>query len=404
MAPSAPERSAGRAPNGLLRLFLLFHESQSLGAGTAIARALPALRAYGWTASAWIPGNGALADALGDHARSRHVVERPLAVSASGWREPPGVAARAARTPGYLGELRRVLERERPHVVHANTLLSLPEALVARSLGLPLVVYAHEMPIQGAKRAAAIRVASLTSDVLVGVSNAVSEMLRSNAGWTPVHTVHNGVPIPHERRERARDAFVVGTVGTVSRVKGTDTFLEAARIALADRPSLSFEHVGSPDLHRDAGLDDELRMILASMGSDGRIELLGARPAETVLPGWDVFVLPSRSEGFPLASLEAMALGIPVIATAVGGLPEQIEHLRTGILVRPDDHEALAAWIVRLHDDEALRDRLARAGREWVRSELTIERQAEGMHGAYLTALNRCFGPPSVRRRARPAT
>ena len=126
--------------------------------------------------------------------------------------------------------------------------------------------------------------------------------------------------------------------------------------------------------------------------------MLGYRPAAEVLPRWSVFVCSSRSEAFPLATLEAMAMGVPVIATTVGGLPEQIDHLENGILVRPDDPEAIAAWLVRLRDDADLRGRLAAAGAERVRREFTLARQAEGLHHAYLVALNRRFAPPRVRR------
>jgi glycosyltransferase involved in cell wall biosynthesis len=126
--------------------------------------------------------------------------------------------------------------------------------------------------------------------------------------------------------------------------------------------------------------------------------MLGYRPAAEVLPRWDVFVCPSRSEAFPLATLEAMAMGIPVLATTVGGIPEQIEHLESGVLVRPDDPEAIASWLVRLNDEPDLRARLGAAGAARVRREFTLERQAEGLHEAYLTALNRRFAPSPVRR------
>jgi glycosyltransferase involved in cell wall biosynthesis len=128
--------------------------------------------------------------------------------------------------------------------------------------------------------------------------------------------------------------------------------------------------------------------------------MLGFRPAEDVLPEWNVFVCSSRSEAFPLATLEAMAMGIPVVATTVGGLPEQIEHLESGVLVRPDDPEAIATWLARLYDDADLRRRLGQAGAERVRTEFTLERQAVGLHRAYLTALNRRFAPARVRRAA----
>ncbi|MGH3003701.1 MAG: glycosyltransferase, partial [Gaiellaceae bacterium] len=130
---------------------------------------------------------------------------------------------------------------------------------------------------------------------------------------------------------------------------------------------------------------------------DGGLRMLGPQPAATVVPRWESFVLPSRQDAFPLASLEAMQAGLPVIAAAVGGVPEQIEHLKTGVLVAPEEPAELAGWILRLHDDPDLRARLGRAASERVRTAFTIPLQVQGLHRAYLAALNLKHAPPPVR-------
>lgn len=397
---AAPDRSVPEPPPGVLRLFVLFHEAQPLGASTSFLSVADELAAYGWTPSGWLPGSGPLVPVAADRLALVQRAERPLAFSARGWRERPGVLARSRLAPGYLRAVRSALERVRPYVVHANTLLSLPEATVARRCGLPIVLQVHELPPPGPKTVLAVRYAAGIADVLVGVSEAVAEMLRRHAGRTPVLTVRNGVPAA-ESRHRVHDGpFTIGCVATVSRTKGTDVFLRAAQLALQQRPQIRFEHVGAGDLHRDGGLDEELRRVLAETRPHGAVAMLGARPAAEVLPAWDVFVSTSRSEAFPLATLEAMARGIPVVATAVGGVPEQIAHLESGILVRPDDPEAIASWLVRLYDDADLRARLGAAGAQRVRGEFTLARQAAGLHRAYLTALNLRFAPARVRRAA----
>jgi glycosyltransferase involved in cell wall biosynthesis len=386
-------------PPGVLRVLTLFHETQSLGANTSVLRVTDELAAYGWTMSGWFPGDWTPCNADKKLALALQA-ERPLAFSARGWRESPGIVRRAVRTPRYLRRVRSALEQVRPHVVHANTLLVLPEAAVARSCGLPVVLQSHELPPPGPKTTATIRCAAGIADVLVGVSDAVTELLRKHAGHTPVLTVRNGVPLADDIHRSAVEGvpFTVGSVATVSRTKGTDVYLRAARLALEDRPDMRFEHVGAADLHRDAGLDDELAELAAEIVPSGALALLGHRRAADVVPGWDVFVCSSRSEAFPLATLEAMSMGVPVVATTVGGIPEQIDHLENGVLVRPDDPEAIATWLIRLRDDPALRARLGAAGAAHVRREFTLERQAEGLHGAYLTALNRRFAPSPVRR------
>jgi len=388
------------APPGVLRVLALFHETERLGASTSVLRAVDELAGFGWTTSGWIPGPGSLAQTASDELALVLQRDRPLAFSARGWRESPGLARRALRTPRYLREVREALERVRPHVVHANTLLALPEAAVARSCGLPVVLQAHELPPAGAKTTAAIRYAAGIADVLVAVSDAVAQLLRRHAGRTPVFTVRNGVPAATAQAHTGSSPFTVGTVATVSRTKGTDLFLRAARLSLDERPGLRFEHAGSPDLHRDSGFDAELALLASEIPDPNALTMLGYRPAAEVLPRFDVYVCSSRSEAFPLATLEAMALGIPVVAAAVGGIPEQIDHLETGVLVRPDDAEAIATWLVRLHDDPDLRARVGAAGAERVRSDFTIQAQAEGLHRAYLVALNRRFAPAGVRRAA----
>ena len=94
-------------------------------------------------------------------------------------------------------------------------------------------------------------------------------------------------------------------------------------------------------------------------------------------------------EGFPLSSLEAWRQRLAVVATNVGGVPEQIVHLETGLLVPPESAEALAESIIRLHDDSALRGRLGEAARETVRRSFTLGRQAKALDSAYELALSR---------------
>jgi glycosyltransferase involved in cell wall biosynthesis len=400
---AASGKLAPAPPPGLLRSLVLFHEAELLGAGTSVLNVVDSLRAYGWSVSGWLPGEGPLADIAAERLATVARAERPIAVSTRGWREDPGAVARMRMTPAYLSSLREALLELRPHVVHANTLRSLPEAFVARSLGLPVVFHVHELPPRDVKRAAAIRLAARTADVLVGVSEAVSAMLRSYTRNTPVLTAHNGIEPVEMSRGGDEHPFTVGTLGTICRVKGTDIFLRAAELALERRPDLRFEHAGQGGLHRDAGLDDELEALLASPRLRRAAKMLGRAPAAAVLKRWDLFVLPSRSDAFPLASLEAMAAGVPIVASRVGGIPEQITHLEHGVLVPPGDVEALAEWIVRLYDDRALRAELAAAASGRVREEFTVANQAAQLHRAYLLALNRRFGPPPVRAAARAA-
>jgi glycosyltransferase involved in cell wall biosynthesis len=384
---------------GARRFVVLFHESEILGAGLSVLRALPELRRYGWEASGWFPGPGPLVEeAAGMLAAHSHEL-KPIAFSARGWRRPPGPVRRAARTPGYLEAMHGWLRRVEPDVVHANSLLMLPEASVARTLGVPVVVQVHELPPAGRKRDATVRWAAAAGDVLVGVSDAVSAMLREHAGLTPVLTVRNGVP-PVEPPARPGGGFVVGTVGYVSRTKGTDIFLSAAELALQQRPELRFEHVGQQRLWGDDAFDAVIEETAARSPLRESLRLLGRAPVGDALARWSVFVLASRAEGFPLSTLEAMAAGLPVIATAVGGVPEQLRHLETGILVAPERPAEIADWIVRLNDDGPLRAQLGDAARAHVLASFTLAAQAKGLDRAYDLADRRAGARRRLRARA----
>jgi glycosyltransferase involved in cell wall biosynthesis len=370
------------------RLCILFHESERLGAGVSVLRTLSELGSYGWTASGWFPGPGPLVDACAEDLETHGYEQKPIAFSTRGWRRDPGVVQRARRTPAYLRSFKTWLVQTAPQIVHANSLLMLPEATVARRLGFPVVMQVHELPPPGRKRNLSLRWAAAIAEILIGVSRPVAAMLHESAGRTPVLTIHNGVPVS-DRRRRHQAGFIVGTVGHVSRTKGTDTFLEAAARALRVRPTLRFEHVGPTWLWGDEEFDKRVEMTANSPHLRNTVRMLGYRPAEAALAQWGMFVLSSRQEAFPLSTLEAMAAGVAVVATNVGGVPEQIVHLESGILVPPEDPAEIAAWIVRLHDDPALRERLACGGRRRVRSSFTLEAQVEALDRAYHEALRR---------------
>jgi glycosyltransferase involved in cell wall biosynthesis len=256
----------------------------------------------------------------------------------------------------------------------------------------------HELPEPGLKRTLMLRWAAATADVLVAVSEAVARMVRAHAGNTPVLVARNGVTMPDPSRRRPEPG-TVGTIGTICRTKGTDVFLEAAALAHARCPELRFEHIGQSGLDEDTDFDARVQALAEAPDLRDALTMHGRRPAADGLERWELFVLASRQDAFPLATLEAMAAGVPVLATQVGGVAEQVVHLESGVLVPPEQPGELADWIVRLHENGSLRERLAAAAGERIRAEFTPERQAAVLHEAYLAALNLRHGPPPVRQR-----
>ena len=161
-------------------------------------------------------------------------------------------------------------------------------------------------------------------------------------------------------------------------VKGHDTLLRA--LALGAPPELLVLIVG------DGALGPVLPGMAAELGlGDDHVRFLGRRnDVDRLLDAADFFVLPSRQEGFPIAVLEAMAHGVPVIATPVGGVPELITHGRDGLLVAPDRPRKLNAAILRLTREASLRASLGQAGRLRVKTDFSFALMTRRYEALYL--------------------
>ena len=215
-----------------------------------------------------------------------------------------------------------------------------------------------------------IRVLNGLTTPLGDVTLAVSDEVRASV-WSRwrgrVDVVVQGIPLAQVRARRAgrsvaraqlglddADVLVVN-VANFREKKDHATLLRAARLTL-DHPRLRFASVGQ------GPLEAEIHALHAQLGLAERFRFLGfqADPL-SVLVAADVFALTSRHEGLPISLLEAMALGVAPVATAVGGIPEVVTDGAHGILVAPGDPEAVAAALVRLADDAAERARLGAA-------------------------------------------
>jgi glycosyltransferase involved in cell wall biosynthesis len=303
--------------------------------------------------------------------------------------------ARALVAPARRHPL--LLARLRPDVVHAN--LAVPWAsgtALAAALALPgtRVVAVQQLPLRTVELPVWLRTRALLhrldAHVAVGAASARRTEDFYALGRGSVVSVPNcvpDVPLP-PRPQRPGDApLVVGSVGRLDAVKGYDVLLRA----LARLPGVRVVVVG--DGGGRAGLQEQARRL----GVADRVELPGwaDRPA-AALPTFDVFCLPSRSEGFPLSIVEAMLAGLPVVGTRVGSVAELVVDGGTGLLVERDDVDGLAAALGRLRDDAALRATLGAAGRERARAHYTVEHMARAYEQLWRRV---CAGPRTPRLR-----
>lgn len=195
-----------------------------------------------------------------------------------------------------------------------------------------------------------------------------------------IHLCYNGVdlarfsPSPREARERP----TIGVVCALRPEKDLPTLLEAFARVRAARPGIKLLMVGSGSLR------EELGEMSARLGLDDDCHF---EPVTPDVAPWlrriDIFALPSIYEAFSNSIMEAMACGCAVVASRVGGNPEQVEHERTGLLFRAGDVADLAACLDRLVASPELRQTLASAGNEFVRQNLSIEASARRMGEIY---------------------
>lgn len=218
-------------------------------------------------------------------------------------------------------------------------------------------------------------------------------LLRSGLRAEDVELIYNAVdvtpaPLADEDRLQSRlglpkDAVVCTAVGRLVPVKGFDVLIQAARQACRRITRLVCVIVGEGKSRA------ELARQIQSAGLEGRVILAGhlARGAVlAALQSSDLFVMPSRYEGTPIALLEAAALARPIVASSTGGIPELVKDGEHALLVPPGSAAALAEGIVRLCEDRALGDRLGRDAARHVRGRFNLEDQATATRDAHRRA------------------
>lgn len=294
---------------------------------------------------------------------------------------------------GYLREYRALgalVDRLKPDVVHTHGYRSdVIGGMVARAQHVPTVSTVHGFTGGGRRNRLneTVQVFALRrADAVLAVSRPLVDRLagagvpREKIRWIP-----NGFAPPKDTLTRVAsrralgitdDAIVVGWVGRLSPEKGADVMLAA--LAQCD-PSWRLSIVGE-------GVErDRLREQAVELGIGDRVVWHGAVPnAGTLMPAFDAFVLSSRTEGTPIALLEAMYAGVAIVATQVGGVPDVVtpEH---ALLVPAEQPAAIAAALAELRRDPAAATRRAERARERVQREFSADAWINAVEEVYRT-------------------
>lgn len=299
------------------------------------------------------------------------------------------------------------LRRLHPGLVHLHgyktVFLGVPAALLART-GPVLATVHGSWQVRPALAGLALpveRTVCRRLDGLIAVSGVLGAAL-STRGLVPrggIHVIRNGIDLERFNPFVSGATFrvelglastnqLIGTICRLTPEKGIDVFLQAAAIVAARHPGARFCVVG------DGPEEVPLKRLARTLGLDKVVTFTGRRTdIPGILAALDVFVLASRSEGLPLALIEAMAMLRPVVATAVGGCPEVVQDGVSGRLVAPGDVAGLSRAIVGLLEREEVRRSLGREARRKIELEfsaLEMIRRTEEVYREVLThALSR---------------
>jgi len=305
--------------------------------------------------------------------------------------------------------LRRLVHERHVQLVHAHMYAGgAAGALALLGSGVPLVRTEHSEANWRGRWARLIgRLAYRRTAHIIAVSGPIRQRLVARDGVPAERVTVIPCAMPEDRSpqrspvlpEKLRGRPLVGVVARLQPEKGVEVLLRAASRIVDGLPECAFVVVG------DGPLRATLEAQAARLGLGDHVHFLGFRPdARALLSLLDVLVAPSVSEGAPLVILEAMAAGVPVVASSVGGIPDQIRHEEEGLLVPPGNHAALAAAVLCLLEDPALARRYGEAGRRKVEQEFRYEEMVEQIEGIYRRVSLRhrppsCPVPSSLRDR-----
>ena len=245
--------------------------------------------------------------------------------------------------------------------------------------------------LRSRKHSIAYRLMAGAPDAVFAVSEQVRQHCIAVDGVEPgrVETIYNGLDVSDWDSPvaplRTPGATVVTTVGNIRRVKGHDVLITAAASVVQRFPDVTFNIAGEV---LEPEYFEELQQLIRRLGLSEHFHFAGGvTDLRRHLSAADIFVLPSRSEGFSNAIIEAMAASLPVVATAVGGNAEAVKDSVSGFIVPPDDAAALSAAIVRLLEDPAKAATMGAAGKAIVQASFTTEAMMTRITGAYAKLL-----------------
>jgi glycosyltransferase involved in cell wall biosynthesis len=295
-------------------------------------------------------------------------------------------------------KLARYLRRNKVQILHAHDLWSNIVGMSAAMLARTAVTITSQRDLShdawyGTYKRKVLRFCQGRSSLLLTNAKAIREGLIERDHLPPdkVYVIYNGVDLDRFRVPPDRDQIFPASAGNklivlvgnmITDVKGHRVLIAAAQEVVKAHPKTQFVLVGEgarrPDFETQA----------RDLGLESNFLFLGRRSdVPAILACCDIAVLPSLAEGLPNAVLEYLAAGLPVVATALGGNLEIIQDGKTGLLVPPQDQQALSAALIKLLNEDNLTAQIAAAGHDYVKQNFSFERLVAGMEQLYAKLL-----------------
>ncbi len=295
----------------------------------------------------------------------------------------------------------QLIKKERVSLVHAHAPFagSVISSLAGKLAGVPVIIHAHLQDALSSNsfiRSYQNMMNSWTSrkccDAIISVSHQVKDALITEGfDSRKFHVVHNGTPVNNHKIDSnirnelniPEDIQVVIHIGRLCKSKGQHLLLQAAANLHQLGQEAVYLIVGK-DLEQDGAYLQYLKDLAQELGINQSVHFLGHRSdIPQLLALSDLLVLPSYTEGLPLVILEAMAAGLPIVATPVGGIPEAVIHQETGLLVPVEDVRALGDAILRLLQNPHLMQEMGNKGLGMVQKDFSVEKMCEEVFDIY---------------------
>lgn len=283
-----------------------------------------------------------------------------------------------------VSKIKEIILKEKPEIIHLHsTRAGILGTLAARNIGIPIIYTEHlftkdylpHNKIIHALQMQVLKRLSKNIAKVIAVSQSVKDYLAQNKIFqdNKIEVIYNGIQLsnkPYAISHKQKKEIIIGSIGTLTELKGYKYLIEALKIACPEYgrgENWKLEIIGSGEdeqklksLTKKYNLENSI--IFTSFTSD----------IENKIAKWDIYIQPSLSESFGLAIAQAMDLGIPVIASRTGGIPELVDN-NSGILVTPKNPEALSSAIIKLAQDEKLRNKMGLSARERIKKYFSLE-------------------------------